>query len=176
MCKPSYWNVFVNHTPVCLLIHHLINLVDESHPDIEETFQIYSSFTTNYLPAQQYESILIAASKVRGQTIRNMDRRERFETAIVRTPQNCLYSFANSYRKKETQGSLDSYNRYIMYERRAKNPDPFVTRGAYERAIAEAARRRYLGEIGSEEALRVFWSGYCDSLVGTGLSSVQIGI
>ncbi|KAF4617844.1 hypothetical protein D9613_006080 [Agrocybe pediades] len=125
----------------------LLERLRQPHPNIEDTFQSYSSFTTNYLPPQGYESLLVAASKVRGQSIRNMDRRERFETAI-----------------KQTGGALDSYNQYIGYERRAKYPDVFVTRGIYERAVAEAARRRFLGEAGSEEALRVFWSGYCDAM------------
>lgn len=57
-----------------------------SFTDIEESFQTYSSFTTNYLPPQEYESILISASKVRGQSMRNFDRRERLETNIVIFP------------------------------------------------------------------------------------------
>jgi len=36
----------------------------------------------------------------------------------------------------------------------AKKPDLFIVRGLYERAIAEAARRRFIGETGAEEALR----------------------
>lgn len=35
----------------------------------------------------------------------------------------------------------------------------------YERAIAEAAKRRFAGEAGAEEALRQFWIGYLDTLV-----------
>ena len=50
---------------------------------IEDTFQSYSSFTTNYLPPQDYESLMISASKIRGQSIRNLDRRERLETNLV---------------------------------------------------------------------------------------------
>lgn len=51
--------------------------------DIEDTLQSYSSFTTNYLPPQDYESTLVAATKIRGQSVRNFDRRDRLETAIV---------------------------------------------------------------------------------------------
>jgi hypothetical protein len=58
-----------------------------------------------------------------------------------------------------------AYSQYIGYERRAKHPDLFVTRGIYERAIAEAAKRRSNGESGAEESLRIFWSGYGDALV-----------
>ena len=50
-------------------------------------------------------------------------------------------------------------------ERHLKYPDLFVLRGLYERAIAEAARRRFDGESGSEEALRTFWMNYLDTLV-----------
>lgn len=52
-----------------------------------------------------------------------------------------------------------------MSERRARNPDLLVTRGIYERAISEAAKRRCIGEMGAEEGLRIFWTGYCDALV-----------
>ena len=41
----------------------------------------------------------------------------------------------------------------------------FVLPTLYERAIAEADRRRWAGEAGAEEALRSFWGGYLDLLV-----------
>ncbi|KAF8964174.1 hypothetical protein BDZ97DRAFT_1816638 [Flammula alnicola] len=116
---------------------HLARL-RQPHPNIEETFQSYSSFTTNYLPPQDYESTL---------SIRNFDRREKLETNIT-----------------NSGGSLESYHQYIGYERRAKYPDTFVTCGVYERGISEAAKRRFSGEAGAEEALRMFWASYCDAL------------
>jgi hypothetical protein len=61
--------------------------------------------------------------------------------------------------------ALESYARYLAYERRARNPDLFVMGAVYERAIAEAAKRRFAGEAGAEETLRAFWMGYCDTLV-----------
>lgn len=66
-----------------LLTHS--NRFDNSSPllGIEDTFQSYSSFTTNYLPPQDYESLMVSASKIRGQSIRNLDRRERLETNLV---------------------------------------------------------------------------------------------
>lgn len=60
---------------------------------------------------------------------------------------------------------MEVYARYLAAERRSRNPDLFVMSGVYERAIAEAAKRRFAGEIGAEEALRSFWVGYCDALV-----------
>lgn len=36
----------------------------------------------------------------------------------------------------------------------------------YERAVAEAAKRAFNGEAGAEVALALFWTGYCDALVG----------
>ncbi|KDR82688.1 hypothetical protein GALMADRAFT_57506 [Galerina marginata CBS 339.88] len=133
------------------LVEHVQQLhldrLRQPHPNIEDTFQSYSSFTTNYLPAQNYETILVSASKIRAQSIRNLDRREKLETAIT-----------------QSGGALEAYNQYIGYERRARYPDLFVTRGIYERAIAEAAKRRFAGEVGAEEALRMFWASYCDAM------------
>jgi hypothetical protein len=53
----------------------------------------------------------------------------------------------------------------VAYERRAKKPDFIFLSGIYERAIAEAAKRRFAREAGAEEALRTFWLGYIDALV-----------
>ncbi len=61
--------------------------------------------------------------------------------------------------------SLDAYFQYIAAERRARHPDLFVITTLYERAITEAAQRRYDGELGAEAALRSFWVGYLDALV-----------
>ena len=72
----------------------------------------------------------------------------------------------DSYRHQKSSGySLEAYNNYIGYERRAKYFDVFCIQGIYERAIAEAAKKRFSGHPGSEEALQVFWAGYCDALV-----------
>ena len=109
---------------------------------------------------------MVSASKIRGQSIRNLDRRERLETNLVLAL--CLLTIlflTNNLFQANTNGSLEAYQQYIGYERRAKHPDIFVTRGIYERAISEAARRRFSGEPGAEEALRMFWTSYCDALV-----------
>lgn len=60
---------------------------------------------------------------------------------------------------------FDAYADYIRYERNAKRPDVLVMSAVYERAIAEAAKRRFASEVGAEEALRVFWVGYIDAMV-----------
>jgi hypothetical protein len=67
--------------------------------------------------------------------------------------------------KSKSENPLAAISQYIGYERRAKYPDLFVTRGIYERAIAEAAKWRFNDEPGAEETLRVYWSGYVDVLV-----------
>lgn len=67
--------------------------------------------------------------------------------------------------QSDNGGSLEAYQQAVGYERRAKHPDIFVTRGIYERAISEASKRRFAGEAGAEEALKMFWAGYCDALV-----------
>lgn len=74
----------------------------------------------------------------------------------------------------QTNSSLETYARYLATERRARYADLFVMGAAYERAIAEAAKRRFDGELGAEEALRSFWVGYCDCLVCTGFLELFI--
>lgn len=119
----------------------------QPHADSEETSQYYSTFTTNHRPPEQYEALLIVASKIRTQAAKSFDRREPFETALTKS-----------------NFSLEEYARYIAAERRARNADMFVMNTLYERAIAEADKRRFNGEEGAEIALRMFWVGYCDSL------------
>lgn len=105
-------------------------------------------------------------------------RHPRFEVKVqeiltAENQWNCLWSVycfgqqisANIFFKPKSDNPLLAYSQYIGYERRAKHPDSFVTRGIYERAIAEAAKRRFNNEPGAEEALRIFWSGYSDALV-----------
>lgn len=64
----------------------------------------------------------------------------------------------------QSGNSLEAFSRYITYERRAKFPDLAITRAVYERAISEAAKRRFNGEYGAEDALNSFWIGYSDAL------------
>ncbi|KAI6044840.1 hypothetical protein EDC04DRAFT_2560886 [Pisolithus marmoratus] len=127
------------------LVDYVENLIlarlQQPHSGHEDTFQSYSSFTTKYKPASEYEGLLVAASKLRSRAAKAYERREATELRLT---------------------SLDAYAQFISSERRAKNPDVFVLAGVYERAIAEAAKRRFSGEVGAEEALRSFWIGYLD--------------
>lgn len=59
--------------------------------------------------------------------------------------------------------SLDAYAQYIASEQRPRQVDEFILTGLFERAIAEAARRRWSGDTAAEEALRTFWIGYLDA-------------
>ena len=68
-------------------------------------------------------------------------------------------------RQAQANYSLEGYAYYIASEKRPKKPDLFVLKGLYERAIAEADKRRFIGEANAEEALRSFWTGYVDLLV-----------
>ena len=61
--------------------------------------------------------------------------------------------------------SLEGYAYYIASERRAKKLDMFILKGLYERAIAEADKRRFAGEPGAEQALQSFWTDYVGLLV-----------
>lgn len=53
----------------------------------------------------------------------------------------------------------------MAYELRAKRPDLDILSNIHERAIAEAAKRRASSEAGAEEALRLWWASYVDSMV-----------
>ncbi|KAI0755299.1 RNA-binding protein Prp24 [Daedaleopsis nitida] len=125
----------------------LLERLKQPHSNHEETFQAYSSFTTNYKPPDQYESLLVEASKLRSQAVKAFQRREDFENSLA-----------------QANDSLEGYAYYIASERRAKKLDMFVLKALYERAITEADRRRFAGEANAEEALRSFWTGYVDLL------------
>ncbi|KAI5116436.1 hypothetical protein M0805_006250 [Coniferiporia weirii] len=119
----------------------------QPHSNHDQTFQLYSTFTTNYKPADAYEELLVTASSLKGPAVKAYERRERNEAYLA-----------------QSNFSLDAYNYYISYERRAKNIDLFVLTALYERAISEAARMRFGGINHAEIALRSFWNGYCDVL------------
>ncbi|KAF7346103.1 ATP-dependent DNA helicase PIF1 [Mycena sanguinolenta] len=116
----------------------------QPHAASEETVPFYSSFTTNYKPSSDYESLLVKASKIRGQATKIFQKRENPEMSL------------------ETH-TLESYAVYIGSERRSNKPNYPLLSTLYERAIAEAAKKRFSGEQGAEEALRAFWAGYCDT-------------
>ncbi|EGN98450.1 hypothetical protein SERLA73DRAFT_169409 [Serpula lacrymans var. lacrymans S7.3] len=125
----------------------LLDRLQQPHSNHDETYQAYSSFTTNYKPPQDYESLLVSASKMRSKAVKSYERREASEIAL-----------------SQAHFSLDAYGYYIASERRMRNVDMFIVTTLYERAIAEAAKRRFSGEIGAEQVLEMFWSGYCDAL------------
>ncbi|PSR71958.1 hypothetical protein PHLCEN_2v12168 [Hermanssonia centrifuga] len=133
------------------LVAHMENLLvsrlQQPHSDYAESLQDYSSFTTNYKPADQYESLLVQASKLRAQAVKAFQRRENYEASLA-----------------QAGFSLDAYAYYISLERRPKKPDMFVLTALYERAITEADKRRWGGEENAESALRTFWNGYLDLL------------
>ncbi|KAJ2935129.1 hypothetical protein H1R20_g1982, partial [Candolleomyces eurysporus] len=118
----------------------------QPHSNSDDTFQAFSSFTTQHRSPTEYESVMVAASKVRGNSVKGYERREPLELAL-----------------SQSNNSLESYASYITYERRAKNPDLLVTRGIYERAIAEAAKQAFHKQPGAEVALSTFWAGYLDA-------------
>ncbi|KZP31530.1 hypothetical protein FIBSPDRAFT_776202 [Athelia psychrophila] len=125
----------------------LLERLQQPHANHEETYQLYSTFTTTHQPPHLYEDMLVAASKLRAPVVKAFAKREASETGLV-----------------NSKFSLDAYNYYITWEKRAKNVDVDVLSCLYERAIAEAARRRFIGEVSAESMLGVFWGGYCDAL------------
>ncbi|KAJ7067860.1 hypothetical protein C8F01DRAFT_1078564 [Mycena amicta] len=123
----------------------ILERLEQPHANSEDVAQAYSSFTTKYKPADAYESLLVAASKTRAKATKTYKKRDSWETALSQSP------------------TLENYALYITSERRAKNPDWPILRTLFERAIAEAAKRRFAGEEGTEDSLRSFWTGYCDT-------------
>jgi hypothetical protein len=65
---------------------------------------------------------------------------------------------------------LEAYAYYISEERKGKRLDMFALPALYERAIAEAAKRKFAGDLNAETALRAFWTGYIDTLVSSSSS------
>ncbi|KAI0301111.1 hypothetical protein B0F90DRAFT_1810154 [Multifurca ochricompacta] len=121
--------------------------LQQCHSANEETFQSYSTFTTNYKAPQAYETLLVNASKLRGKARKAYEWREPYEAAL-----------------EKSGHSLYAYQNYVAYELRAKQPDLDILSNIHERAIAEAAKRREAGETGAEEALRLWWASYVDSM------------
>jgi hypothetical protein len=81
----------------------------------------------------------------------------------VRAEYACLY--LQRVAQEQSGNSLYAHQNYVSYELRAKRPDLDILSNIHERAIAEAAKRRASGEAGAEEALRVWWASYVDSMV-----------
>lgn len=108
---------------------------------------------------------MVAASKIRTQVVKAYNRREHLESALVSIFSRWRSLEEFNMLQAQSNYSLESYADYIRYERQAKHPDLTVTQATYERAIAEAAKRRFNGIEGSEVFLRAFWIGYCDALV-----------
>ncbi|THH27765.1 hypothetical protein EUX98_g6425 [Antrodiella citrinella] len=123
----------------------LLGRLQQPHSNHDETFATYSTFTTNYKPPDEYETLLVQASKLRSKAVKTYERREQHEQSLV-----------------QAAFSLEGYAYYIAGERRAKQPDAFVLGTLYERAITEADKRRFASEVNAEEALRAFWLGYID--------------
>ncbi|CAL1712564.1 unnamed protein product [Somion occarium] len=143
------------------LVSHLDDLfilrLKQPHADYESTFQAYSTFTTSYKPPDAYETLLVQASKMRSTAVKAWNRRESLETSL-----------------RQGGYSLEGYNYYITSELRPKKQDLFILTTLYERAVAEADKRRWKGEPGAEEALRTFWIGYLDFLRQNELDDEQV--
>ncbi|KAI0795287.1 hypothetical protein BC629DRAFT_315116 [Irpex lacteus] len=123
----------------------LLERLTQPHSNHDETFQTYSSFTTNYKPAEEYESLLVQASKSRNQAVKAYQRRESYESSLA-----------------QAGFSLEGYAYYLDFEKKSKKPDLFLLPALYERAIAEADKRRFAGDPNANAALVVFWTGYLD--------------
>lgn len=52
-------------------------------PANDESFQAFSSFVSNYLPPDQYESTLVHASKMRQPALAAWRNREKYQLGLV---------------------------------------------------------------------------------------------
>ncbi|KAG9104040.1 Splicing factor [Ceratobasidium sp. 370] len=116
----------------------LLSRLHSPHSELDTALQEYSTFISTYMPDANYEAILVAANKAKGEPQKRYSWRERWETTL-----------------RQAEDSPAVYSQYIDYEWR--RPDPQFLIPLYERAIAETARRRL--ELGGEETLQTFWSG-----------------
>ncbi|KAG9123420.1 Splicing factor, partial [Ceratobasidium sp. 392] len=116
----------------------LLSRLHSPHSELDTALQEYSTFISTYLPDANYEEILIAANRAKGEPQKKYGWRERWELTL-----------------RQAEDSPAVYSQYIDYEWR--RPDPQFLIPLYERAIAETARRRL--EPGGEETLQAFWSG-----------------
>lgn len=122
----------------------LLSRLHTPHSELDTALQEYSTFVSTYLPDANYEEMLIAANKAKGDPQKRFGWRERWEMTL-----------------REAEDSPAVYAQYIDYEWR--RPDPQFLIPLYERAIAETARRRM--EPGGEEALQNFWVGLHKAVV-----------
>ena len=74
-----------SHIQVCvMLLRDDLTFLLTPIKDHDETFQAYSTFTTNYKPPSEYELLLVQASKLRSRAVKAFDIREPLETSLVR--------------------------------------------------------------------------------------------
>jgi len=102
---PPYYVCVINNAPYrSTLVKHLeslhLNRLQQPHTsdilflllnsgqlivisDIDDTFQSYSTFTSNYKLPKDYEAFMVAASKIRSRTAKSLQRREASEQSLV---------------------------------------------------------------------------------------------
>ncbi|KAJ3490444.1 hypothetical protein NLI96_g1424 [Meripilus lineatus] len=141
---------------VPILDQMLLDRLKQPHANSDETFQSYSTFTTNYKPPDEYEPLLVQASKLRSKAVKAFNIREPLETSLA-----------------QANNSLEGYAYCIASEKAQKVSDMNIQCTLYERAIAEADKRRFAGEANAEEVLRSFWIGYVDFLRQKSVDSEQ---
>lgn len=95
--------------------------VEDQHrycTDLDETFDAYSPFVTKY-DNMSYDSVMPAASKIKGQTSRKVDEREPKETELANA------GFTD-----------EAYKNYVDWELEVRNPDVPLVKMLFERAVA----------------------------------------
>ncbi|KAJ2662469.1 Splicing factor [Coemansia sp. RSA 1200] len=90
--------------------------LDQPHAEIEETFNLYSEFVTKYFADSAYESLMVNASGVVGNTRVRCSRREALEESVV-TSEGSWYTFSQYIDTISRGKQLDIREVSCLYER-----------------------------------------------------------
>ncbi|KAF8324916.1 uncharacterized protein EI90DRAFT_3129468 [Cantharellus anzutake] len=152
------WKASARNERIELLKVEYLKRITTPHSANHETFQEYSTFVSTYLPASEYESSLVHASQSRQPALAAWRNREQYQTNLY-DPQSFQTHLAAEQRKRTKTSDI-----------RVRDPAPIIN--LYERAIADAAKRKSdallsggEGDVKVAEAwLALFWKNYTSFL------------
>ncbi|KAJ2518871.1 Splicing factor [Coemansia sp. RSA 1939] len=90
--------------------------LDQPHAEIEETFNLYSEFVTKHFADNAYESQMVNASGVVGNTRVRCSRREALEESVV-TSEGSWYAFSHYIDTISRGKQVDTREVSCLYER-----------------------------------------------------------
>ncbi|KAJ2760895.1 Splicing factor [Coemansia sp. BCRC 34490] len=102
--------------PVDKLQSVFLERLDQPHAEIEETFNLYSEFVTKHFADNAYESQMVNASGVVGNTRVRCSRREALEESVV-TSEGSWYAFSHYIDTTSRGKQVDTREVSCLYER-----------------------------------------------------------